>query len=115
MMRLFQLLIAVLFATALTGAPAAWAQAPGKTKEKSATKAESKKSTEKKGLIDINSASTDELQSLKGIGDANAKKIVQNRPYKRKDELVKKKVIPQSTYDEIKDQIIAKQSSAKKK
>jgi len=115
MMRLFKLFIAVLFAAALTGAPAAWAQTPAKTKEKSAAKAESKKSTEKKALVDINSAPADELQSLKGIGDAYSKKIVENRPYKRKDELVKKKIIPQATYDDIKDQIIAKQATAKKK
>jgi competence protein ComEA len=60
-------------------------------------------------LIDINSASIDQLKLLPHISDAYAKKIVENRPYKRKDELLKKKVIPVTTYDEIADEIVAKQ------
>ena len=59
--------------------------------------------------LDINSAKPDELKALPGIGEAYAKKIVENRPYKRKDELVQKKIVPQATYDKIKDQIVAKQ------
>jgi competence protein ComEA len=59
--------------------------------------------------VDINSASADELKAIAGIGDAYSKKIIENRPYKRKDELVQKKVVPQATYDKIKDHIVAKQ------
>lgn len=59
--------------------------------------------------LDINSASMDRLKGLPGIGEAYAKKIVAGRPYARKDELVQKKIIPQATYDKVKDQIIAKQ------
>ena len=59
--------------------------------------------------LDINTATADELKALPGIGDAYSVKIIEQRPYKRKDEQVQKKVIQQATYDEIKDQIVAKQ------
>jgi DNA uptake protein ComE-like DNA-binding protein len=60
-------------------------------------------------LLDINSASQAELQALPGIGDKRAADIVKNRPYKGKDELYQKKIIPEGVYAKIKDQIIAKQ------
>src|SRR5690349_10682071 len=59
--------------------------------------------------LDINSAKVDELKALPGIGDTYSKKIIEGRPYKRKDELVQKKIVPQATYDKIKAQIVAKQ------
>jgi competence protein ComEA len=59
--------------------------------------------------VDINSATGPELQALPGIGEKYAEKIIVGRPYKRKDELLQKKIIPQATYDKIKDQIVAKQ------
>jgi DNA uptake protein ComE-like DNA-binding protein len=60
-------------------------------------------------LIDINRAKAEELMTLKGIGEARAKAIIKGRPYARKDDLVRKKVVPLSIYDDIKDKIIAKQ------
>ena len=59
--------------------------------------------------LDINTASVAELQALKGVGDKRAADIVKGRPYKGKDDLVQKKILPQAVYDGIKDKIIAKQ------
>jgi DNA uptake protein ComE-like DNA-binding protein len=61
------------------------------------------------GVVDINHASKDDLKTLPGIGDAYANAIIRNRPYKNKAQLKSRNVIPDATYNKIKDKIIAKQ------
>jgi len=105
-MRLYRLLFALVltvFVPALT-----IAQAPKTSETK---KAQAKKSAPAADLMDINSASAEQLKSLPGIGEAYSKKIVDGRPYANKSQLVSRKILPQATYDKIKDQIIAKQKN----
>jgi competence protein ComEA len=110
-----KLLSAILFAAFITTSPAllaADATKPAPAKQAEAAKpapakpADAAKPAEK---LDINTASEKELSQLQGIGEVRAKAIVKGRPYKGKDELVTKKILPQAVYDKIKDAIIAKQ------
>jgi DNA uptake protein ComE-like DNA-binding protein len=60
-------------------------------------------------LVDINSASAQELDKLPGVGPARVKAIIANRPYNGKDDLLQRKIIPPNVYNQIKDKIIARQ------
>ncbi len=85
------------------------------SKAQTTSTAKAKTSSPASEKLDINSATKDQLQALPGIGDAYSQKIIDNRPYRTKRDLVTKKVIPQATYEKIKDMIIAHQATAGKK
>ena len=88
---------------------AATGTAFAKDEPKKAAPAAEKKA---EALLDINSASRDDLMKLKGVGDARADAIIKGRPYKGKNELLDKKIVPENVYNDIKDKIIAKQDAA---
>ncbi len=62
--------------------------------------------------LDLNTATVDQLKALPGIGDAYAKRIVDGRPYTMKNQIVQKGIVPQATYDKIKDGIVAKRATS---
>ena len=79
------------------------------TKTPTATKKEAS-TAPKHEIIDINSATKEQLMTLPGIGDASADKIIAGRPYKTKSELKAKKIIPAATYSKISSHVVAKQA-----
>jgi DNA uptake protein ComE-like DNA-binding protein len=93
---------------AVTGMVSA-ADKDAKAASKAETKAETKAENKAEDKIDINRASADELRKIDGIGEARSAAIIKGRPYRSKDELVSKNIIPKAVYDKIKERIIAKQ------
>jgi competence protein ComEA len=101
-------IVLALPALAQTAAPSKSPSAPAATAPSMAPGAAAK-SQPAGELLDINSASAEELDKLPGVGSARAKAIIAHRPYFGKDDLVNKKIIPSNVYAQIKDKIIARQ------
>jgi len=100
-----RLFIAIFVLSLIGGMAVAQSSMPSDkaTTAKSAAKSASGK------LVDINSATKDQLEALPGIGPAYSQKIIDGRPYAKKTDLLNKKIVPAATYEKIKGQIIAKQ------
>lgn len=100
--------VGLLFGMCLLGAgPVCVAQgaAPAKTAQGKAANSGAK--------IDVNSATAEQLKTIPGIGDAYAQRIIKGRPYANKTQLVGRGVLPQATYDKIKDQVVASRAASK--
>ncbi len=107
------LIAALAIALLATTGTALAADAPAKTAAPARPRPPRPRRAKTEALLDLNTASREDLIKLKGIGEARADAIIKGRPYKGKNELLDRKIVPESVYNDIKDLVIAKQVTAK--
>jgi competence protein ComEA len=98
---------------AQTTSPSSPSRTPARSQPATTSPSQTDGSQQQVGLVDINSASAEELDKLPGVGPARVKAIIANRPYNGKDDLVQRKILPSNVYGQIKDKIVARQGATK--
>lgn len=110
-MKRLAVLVCALALLVAVGAPA-MAQTTSSSSQTTTTTTTTKRSASRSSKIDINTASKENLETLPGIGPATSQKIIANRPYRAKSDLVKDKIVSRSEYAKIKDSIVAHRAGA---
>jgi DNA uptake protein ComE-like DNA-binding protein len=104
-----QLIVSLLAAVSLVAGPQSATRGSSKSEVKQAAKPVVTHAVVTDAIVDVNSASLEQLSALPGIGKVYGERIIKNRPYRAKNELVDKGVVPESVYAKIRNKIIAKQ------
>ncbi len=102
--RLNRIICGAGLALAFAIVPSTWANSPAPQKKQSSSMSAM---GSQMGQLDINTATESQLKALPGVGDVYAKRIISNRPYSSKDQLVSKGALPQGVYDKVKGQLVA--------